>query len=546
MKAATGIAPWPTTVGESEPLDCDEAAYAYIGHRILQGDVMYRDLTENKPPLGYWLYSLGVAVGGYREVAIRLMPIPMILATIAVVWRIARRLGGPVSAGLAAGIYILLSTDPFLFGNGSNFEHFINFFAVLSLALLVAGWDRPGRWWIFGAGVCLGAAALVKQVAIVHAAVFVPALLLRAWSQHPDRPRRWRRGIVDVVVLGLGIASIASLTGAIVLVGGAARPAFEDIVRYGGALATDTLPDPKAPPGIVRWLTGNADPRGQLPWPFGTTNYLVWWGAGSWPLWLASIPSLAYLLFGKPTEARRRLAVGWTVSAWVQVALPGLYWQHYYLLPIPGVAIVVAVTLADGASHLIGAIRSKPKARSGRPILAACSTVALLAAIGGTLFIQVRDYLRVAPEQLTVKYKGGGQWVVLRAIGRDLARHASGSEHPRLYVWGWQSPLNFYGRMDSPTRHFFVDNLLRDQADRGHPLITPRTEEIMATLRRQPPELIFAGYPPFKALRAFLDAAYLPALGIVHDQRSGIGLWVRRDAYGKFSDISPPTTVSPW
>ena len=37
-------------VGASEPLDCDEAAYAYIGHRILRGDVMYRDLTENKPP----------------------------------------------------------------------------------------------------------------------------------------------------------------------------------------------------------------------------------------------------------------------------------------------------------------------------------------------------------------------------------------------------------------------------------------------------------------------------------------------------------------
>src|SRR4051812_2593300 len=45
LRAATAINLWPTTVGESEPLDCDEAAYAYIGHRILQGDVLYRDLT---------------------------------------------------------------------------------------------------------------------------------------------------------------------------------------------------------------------------------------------------------------------------------------------------------------------------------------------------------------------------------------------------------------------------------------------------------------------------------------------------------------------
>ena len=118
-------------------------------------------------------------------------------------------------------------------------------------------------------------------------------------------------------------------------------------------------------------------------------------------------------------------------------------------------------------------IRSKEKARSARPILATCSTVALVAAIVGTLFIQLRDYLNVAPEALTMKYKGGGQWVALRAIGRDLARRATIWDHPHLYVWGWQSPLHFYGHMDSPTRHFFVDNLLHDQADRGHPLIAP-------------------------------------------------------------------------
>ena len=74
----------------------------------------------------------------------------------------------------------------------------------------------------------------------------------------------------------------------------------------------------------ITLLTGNADPRGQLPWPFGNTDYLVWWATGSWPLWLASIPSLAYLIFGRPTDARRLLAAGWTCSAWVQVALPGL------------------------------------------------------------------------------------------------------------------------------------------------------------------------------------------------------------------------------
>ena len=116
---------------------------------------------------------------------------------------------------------------------------------------------------------------------------------------------------------------------------------------------------------------------------------------------------------------------------------------------------------------------------------------------------------------------------MLRTMGRDLERRARIWKDPHLYIWGWQSPLHFYGRMDSPTRHFFVDNLLRDQADRDHPLIRPRTDEIIATLKRRPPELIFTAYPPFKELRAFLLENYLPS-------RMALGLWVRQQDYGRF------------
>src|SRR5690606_24163344 len=63
-----GAAPWPVVRGEAEPLDCDEAAYAYMARRMVeQGDRLYADLSENKPPLGYWIYAAAVAVGGANE-----------------------------------------------------------------------------------------------------------------------------------------------------------------------------------------------------------------------------------------------------------------------------------------------------------------------------------------------------------------------------------------------------------------------------------------------------------------------------------------------
>ena len=154
--------------------------------------------------------------------------------------------------------------------------------------------------------------------------------------------------------------------------------AYEDIVLQARALATDTLPEPNAPSPAIRWLTGNADPKGELPWPFGSTDYLVWWATGSWPLWLVSVPALVYLAFGAGSDARRRLAAGWTLAAWLQVVLPGLYWQHYYLLPIPGVAIAVAVALADAIAALASRRhrgvrrRASPSADPWRPSRRSC------------------------------------------------------------------------------------------------------------------------------------------------------------------------------
>ena len=525
VREALGINLWPTTIGGTEPLDCDEAAYAYIGHRLSSGDVLYRDVTENKTPLGYWLYTLAVFAGGYRELTIRVMPIPFVLVTITLVWWIAGRIGGQVAACLAAGLYILLSTDPFLFGNGANLEHFVNLFAVASLAFLIFAWDRAGRWPLLAAGICLGAAALVKQFAIFPVVLFVPALLLRAGQGAPAGGQRIRRRVLDVIAFSLGIGLIAAVAAVVLAAQGAGRDAFDDIFLYGRALATDTLREPGTPTAAIHWLTGNADPEGRLPWPFGTTDWLVWWGTASWPLWLASIPSLAYLLLPRTTTAPRRLVALWAISAWVEVAAPGLYWQHYYLLPAAGASIAVAAALADAASYVARALG--PGTNWRRLGLALVCSTALAIAIGTTVYLEVRSYLLVPPEELAIRYKGGGQWVVLCAMGRDSTRRARIWKDPHLYIWGWQSPLHFYGRMDSPTRHFFVDNLLRDQADRDHPLIRPRTDEIIATLKRRPPELIFTAYPPFKELRAFLLENYLPS-------RMALGLWVRQQDYGRF------------
>ena len=523
VRAGTGLNLYLATSPEPEPLDCDEAIYGFIGGRIARGAVMYRDLTENKPPGGYWLYALAVAAGGPHELTVRLMPIPFVLATTVLVALVGRKLRGIVSGLLAALLFALMSTDPFLYGESANMEHMVNLFAFASLALVIAAWGRRGRGLLIAAGAAVALACLVKQTAALHGPVLALALLLRRQVPSADgtTERSWEARLLDVAALALGFVVVATLAVLVLVAQGAGAQAFDDIVRYGGALASQTPPPPGAPPFALRWLTGNADPRGQLPWPFGTTDYLVWWGTGTWPLWLASLPALAWLLLGRAADGPRRLVAAWTLSAWVQVALPGLFWQHYYLLPVPGLALAVAVFLADQAAL------ARP--RSWRRLPHLMVVLSLLAAVVWTVRLQVVEYLLVPPEEL-VRDRGGRQWVVDRALGRELARRAVVLERPTLFVWGWQGPLYFYSGLEGVTPQVFVDDFLKNFAGTDHPLVRPRVERTLRDLRTNPPSLIFTGYPPFPALRALLEERYVPS-------RVAPGLWVERSRYGAFESF---------
>ncbi len=309
------------------------------------------------------------------------------------------------------------------------------------------------------------------------------------------------------------------------------------MILYGAALARDTPPEPNAPPFFVRWVTGNADPRGRLPWPFGReTDYLVWWGTGSWPLWLVAVPAVAWLGLARSSSPSRRLVACWTASAWVQVAMPGLFWAHYYLLPVPGLALGVAVMLADGLA----------RARSGgRSAVAWGRLVRRHDAGAGVDRLHPGPRLPDGPSRTAHRPLQGGAAVggPPRA-GRDLARRSRVWPDPRLFVWGWQSPLFIYSGLDGVSRHFFADPLMKAYADRGHPLTTPRTDRIMRDLRARPPELIFAGDPPFPALARFLDERYLPHQAVAPDGR---GLWVERGRYGTFeaAGAGPKRRIGP-
>ena len=234
IAAASGLSLWPAASRRVRAARLRRGSLCLHRppHASGRRDVPRPD-REQAPP-GLLALCVAVAIGGYNELSIRLLPIPAVLLSIALVWWIGWRLDGSLAACLAAGLFVVLSTDPYLFGNGSNMEHFMNLFSVASLALLILAWSRHRRWPIVAAGVCLGAATLVKQVAILPALVYFAALALRRRGDTSDHERpAWRERVGDIIALGLGLMLAVGLAAGILLAQGAGAAAYEDIMQYG-------------------------------------------------------------------------------------------------------------------------------------------------------------------------------------------------------------------------------------------------------------------------------------------------------------------------
>lgn len=520
----TGLKAWPVVEGRSEPLDCDESAYGYMARRQVSGDVLYKDLTEYKPPAGYWFYAVAVAIGGSDEITIRLMMLPVILLNCLLIGIVLFRECSKPASIVGMLFFILLSTDPFVFGNGSNLEHLMNFLMTCSVACyLKYKRNETQLLWILLAGLCAGLAAMVKQVCLLGLLPIIADQFLLS--------RFGKKSVKNSVVLISGFTLPVIVVIIILVFQNNITDARADVLEYSRAMAAGTPPDAKAPPSIYRWLTGNSDPRsGRLPWPFGQTDWLVWWGAGSWPVLLIS-PFLAMILLIRKntnTYSPGRVILFHWLACWMMIILPGLYWQHYYLLLAPVSALLAGFSWQAFSNGNASAINSVQKTAS------LLGKISLLVVLTGLGFIQTRDYLLVPAEKLTSKYKGGAQWVSLRLMSEEIvSRTKNFPEKPGLEVWGWQSPLLFYTGLDAPNRYFFTDPLMKANFQKGHPLTTPRLAELMQSIREKRPGIVFCGDIPFDELKNYLQADYLPST-LTPITPTGQGLYIRKDLYAQF------------
>ena len=164
-----------------EPLGIDQSLWASAVRGMSRGQLLYRDVWEQRPPGIYFTYLWSLSLFGWKASTIAWLDLAATAVTTGLLYVIAKRLASPITAALAAAMYAALTMPSWLYRNGGILERSVcETFIIVCVASAVVcadGIRRRGSFGTaFGFGVWMGAAALYKP----NAALYFPALLF--WS----------------------------------------------------------------------------------------------------------------------------------------------------------------------------------------------------------------------------------------------------------------------------------------------------------------------------------------------------------------------------
>lgn len=190
------------------PLKNDSYVYAAFGYRIAHGDVLYRDMSDIKPPGLFMLFALVYLVGPASRSSIVPVESLFLLLSCYLIYRLSRQIyGGAVALVVAVVAVVTINYFTVMghviegFGLAENFMVLPAVAAVLFYrrALLHPG-GRPTA--LFVAGLLLGFDTSIKQTAL---AVVTAVAVHWSWSTLlvARTPRRWAKGCGWLLLGGL-------------------------------------------------------------------------------------------------------------------------------------------------------------------------------------------------------------------------------------------------------------------------------------------------------------------------------------------------------
>jgi 4-amino-4-deoxy-L-arabinose transferase-like glycosyltransferase len=166
----------------------DEAGYANVAYQMAHGKVLFLNTWNNKPPLLFWIYQLGLGISGPSEFGIHLLSTSTEVMALAGTWVMARQFLSPRRAWVAMLLTAFFLATPLFNGDLALPENFLIGLTPWAMLAVLEALRAPGRrraitFGVAG-GVLFGGAILIQQTALAD---LIAAVVVTVVCQ----PRRW-------------------------------------------------------------------------------------------------------------------------------------------------------------------------------------------------------------------------------------------------------------------------------------------------------------------------------------------------------------------
>jgi hypothetical protein len=428
------------------PLERDEGEYAYAGQLIRQGIPPYQLAYNMKFPGVYFAYAGLMTLCGETTRGIHLGMALVTSLTAVLVFLIGRKLFSPMGGLLAAASYVLLAAAPAAFGLAGHATHFIALFTTAGALILLGAEEKPAAWKWSLAGVLFGSAILMKQHALLSAALMVGWI---GWSQWKKNPAE-KLSAAKPVALFIGGSALPLLVMAVGLASAGVWKQFyfwaiEYATQYASAVSIRT-----AWSGFLNGFT-----------PVFNT---------SWSLWVTGLLGVGAIFYAQ--QFRRQGVILILFLGGMLAAIPGFHFRgHYFLAALPGLALLSA------AAGMVAWGRIKDA--TGRGLLAAIIGAALLVPMWNNRAI----WFTASPAQVARQVYSLNPFLESPVVADYLREHTAPED--KIAVIGSEPQIYFHARRHSASGYLYMYALTEPQ-----PLGSRMREEFAREVETNQPRYI--------------------------------------------------------
>jgi hypothetical protein len=465
------------------PLERDEGEYAYAGQLLLDGIPPYKLAYNMKLPGTYACYAAIMAVFGQTTSGIHFGFLLVTLATLALLFCVARRLLDRPHAVVACVCYALLSMCPGVLGLEAHATHLVVLAALGGLLLLLKA-RESGDLLAFGwSGIAYGLSFVCKQPGLFFG-LFGLAVLLRdlALAAPPERGGRLKRAVFFCA----GLALPFLLTCLLIFWAGTFDRFWFWTVVYARTHA-----------GLLTWQNGlaNLDDFNQKA------------GALRWS-WMAAAAGLICLLLDK-ARSEARFIIGCLLAFSLIAFTASFYFsRHYFIMMLPVVCLLIAIGARRAALAM------------GEAVPAAC----LALACAGFIFANRALWFEQTPEAACRALYGANPFPEAAPIARHIEEHSTAGE--TVAVMGSEPEIFFHAHRHSATGYIYMYDLMQ-------------SHRYALAMQREAIHEIEAAKPAF-LLAVYVDSSWT----ITKDSNLTIMEWTRA-YYAKYYDLTGMVWIWP-